>query len=93
MNVFVRIFLYDKGGNPNKTNAKKETALHCVCMEKNFQFYNVQKRRTECLNMVLSWRGVMLQEGQEKVDLGAQDEVIVLFYSHHTSFTAYKLTF
>lgn len=71
-----RIFLYEKGGNPNKTNAKKETALHCVCVEKNFQFYNVQKRRVECMNMVLNWRGATLQEGQlEKVDVGAQDEV------------------
>nr|KAG5714730.1 hypothetical protein BaRGS_000218 [Batillaria attramentaria] len=75
MKTLLRIFLYDKGGNPNKTNAKKETALHCVCMEKNAQYYNVQKRRVECLNMVLSWRGATLQEGQvEKVDLGAVDE-------------------
>ena len=75
-----RIFLYDKGGNPNKTNAKKETALHCVCVEKNSQFYNVQKRRVECLNMILNWRGATLHEGQvEKIDVGAADEVCVHF--------------
>lgn len=75
MKTLLRIFLYDKGGNPNKTNAKKETALHCVCMERNSQYYNVQKRRVECLNMVLNWRGATLQEGQvERIELGALDE-------------------
>ncbi|XP_076461303.1 ankyrin repeat and IBR domain-containing protein 1-like [Babylonia areolata] len=75
MKTLLRIFLYDKGGNPNKTNAKKETALHCVCMERNAQYYNVQRRRVECLNMVLNWRGAMLQEEQvERIKLGALDE-------------------
>ena len=84
-----RIFLYDKGGNPNKTNAKKETALHCVCVEKNSQFYNVQKRRVECLNMILNWRGATLHEGQvEKIDVGAADEVCM-----HFVLTSFLLSF
>ncbi|XP_064598005.1 ankyrin repeat and IBR domain-containing protein 1-like [Liolophura sinensis] len=75
MKSLLRIFLHDHGGNPNKTNNKRETALHCVCMEKNSEFYSVKKRRAECLTLILQWRGTTLQDGEvEKVDLGAQDE-------------------
>ncbi|XP_060599500.1 ankyrin repeat and IBR domain-containing protein 1-like [Ruditapes philippinarum] len=75
MKSLLRIFLFEHGGNPNKTNGKKETALHCVCMEKNPQFYPVQRRRLECLNMMLQWRGAELKDGEiEKVDLAAVDE-------------------
>ncbi|XP_041374912.1 ankyrin repeat and IBR domain-containing protein 1-like isoform X2 [Gigantopelta aegis] len=75
MRSLLRIFLYEKGGNPNKTNAKKETCLHCVCMEKNARFYNVRQRRADCLLMVLKWRGATLQEGEiEKINLNCQDE-------------------
>lgn len=71
-----RIFLFEHCGNPNKTNGKKETALHCVCMEKNPQYYPVQRRRLECLNMMLQWRGAELKDGEiERVDLAAVDEV------------------
>ena len=72
---FFRIFL-EHGGNPNKTNGRKETSLHCVCMEKNQQFY-VRQRRADSLLLILKWRGATLQEGEtEKVDLAAQDEVL-----------------
>ncbi|XP_059164030.1 ankyrin repeat and IBR domain-containing protein 1-like [Physella acuta] len=69
------IFLTTKGGNPNKTNARKETCLHCVCMEANAQSPHVCKRRAECLTHLLKWRGATLAEGQvEKINLAAQDE-------------------
>ncbi|XP_045177754.2 ankyrin repeat and IBR domain-containing protein 1-like [Mercenaria mercenaria] len=75
MKSLLRIFLFEHCGNPNKTNGKKETALHCVCMEKNPQYYPVQRRRLECLNMMLQWRGAELKDGEiEKVDLAAVDE-------------------
>lgn len=75
---FLRIFLHDHSGNPNKTNGKKETSLICVCMEKpeNAQFYPVQRKRLDCLMILLKWRGSETEEGdREKVDLGSQDEV------------------
>ncbi|KAL4216921.1 Ankyrin repeat and IBR domain-containing protein 1 [Mactra antiquata] len=75
MKSLLRIFLFEHRGNPNKTNGKKETALHCACMEKNPQFYSVQRRRLECLNMMLQWRGAELKDGEiERVDLAAVDE-------------------
>lgn len=74
--LLFRIFLFSKGGNPKKTNARKETCLHCVCMETNAQSVHVDKRRADCLSYLLKWRGATLAEGQiEKVDLAAQDEV------------------
>lgn len=75
---FRRIFLHDHSGNPNKTNGKKETSLICVCMEKpeNAQFYPVQRKRLDCLMILLKWRGSETEGGdKEKVDLGSQDEV------------------
>lgn len=75
MQTLLGIFLFSKGGNPNKTNSRKETALHCVCMENNSQSLFVCNRRAMCLNYLLKWRGAKLEEGQvEKVDLAAQDE-------------------
>jgi ankyrin repeat/IBR domain-containing protein 1 len=48
-------------------------------MEKNPQFYPVQRRRLECLNMMLQWRGAELKDGEiEKVDLAAVDEVCLI---------------
>ena len=71
-----RIFLNEHAGNPNKTNGRKETALHCVCMEKSPQYYPVQRRRVECLSLMLQWRGAELKDGEiEHVDLAAKDEV------------------
>ncbi|BFZ21952.1 hypothetical protein BsWGS_24991 [Bradybaena similaris] len=75
MQTLLGIFLFSKGGNPKKTNARKETCLHCVCMETNAQSVHVDKRRADCLSYLLKWRGATLAEGQiEKVDLAAQDE-------------------
>lgn len=75
MKSLLRIFLNEHGGNPNKTNGRKETALHCVCMEKSPQFYPVQRRRMECLSMMLQWRGAELKDGEiERVDLASVDE-------------------
>lgn len=70
--------MHDHSGNPNKTNGKKETSLICVCMEKPeiAQFYPVQRKRLDCLMILLKWRGSETEEGnKEKVDLGSQDEV------------------
>ncbi|KAL3854879.1 hypothetical protein ACJMK2_014115 [Sinanodonta woodiana] len=75
MKSLIRIFLHEHGGNPNKTNAHKETSVHCVCMEKNYQYYPVQRRRYECLSLFLHWRGTILKDGdEEKVDIAAADE-------------------
>lgn len=77
MKSLLRIFLHDHSGNPNKTNGKKETSLICVCMEKpeNAQFYPVQRKRLDCLMILLKWRGSETEGGdKEKVDLGSQDE-------------------
>ncbi|KAL5005870.1 hypothetical protein ScPMuIL_017028 [Solemya velum] len=75
MKSLLRIFLVDHGGNPNKTNSHKETCLHTVCIEKNSQYYPVQRRRLNCLELVLKWRGATLRDREvEKVDISAQDE-------------------
>ncbi|XP_029650318.1 ankyrin repeat and IBR domain-containing protein 1 isoform X2 [Octopus sinensis] len=75
MRTLLRIFLHNHHGNPNKTNSRKETALHYVCQERNSQYYTVRQRRCDCLNLILQWRGATLKDGQtEKVDLAAQDE-------------------
>lgn len=88
--LLFRIFLFSKGGNPKKTNARKETCLHCVCMETNAQSVHVDKRRADCLSYLLKWRGATLAEGQlEKVDLAAQDEVrFELFLNFHSLFVS-----
>ncbi|XP_060081495.1 ankyrin repeat and IBR domain-containing protein 1-like [Ylistrum balloti] len=77
MKSLLRIFLRELGGNPNKTNGHKETCLHCVSMEKpcHAQCYPVLRKRAECLQMLLNWRGATLKDGEvEKIDLAAQDE-------------------
>ncbi|XP_033731278.1 ankyrin repeat and IBR domain-containing protein 1-like, partial [Pecten maximus] len=77
MKSLLRIFLRELGGNPNKTNGRKETCLHCVSMEKpcHAQCYPVLRKRAECLQMLLNWRGATLKDGEvEKIDLAAQDE-------------------
>lgn len=78
-----RIFLHDHSGNPNKTNGKKETSLICVCMEKpeNAQFYPVQRKRLDCLMILLKWRGPETEDGErERVNLDSQDEVCIREY-------------
>ncbi|OWF51295.1 ankyrin repeat and IBR domain-containing protein 1-like [Mizuhopecten yessoensis] len=77
MKSLLRIFLRELGGNPNKTNGHKETCLHCVAMEKpcHSNCYPVLRRRADCLQMLLNWRGATLKDGEvEKIDLSAQDE-------------------
>ena len=75
--VYCRIFLKEYHGNPNKKNIHNESSLHCVC-QLPVQSTNLvlQQKRAECLNLILQWRGPALGDGEEeKVDLGAQDEV------------------
>ncbi|XP_074650800.1 ankyrin repeat and IBR domain-containing protein 1-like isoform X2 [Tubulanus polymorphus] len=80
MKSLLRIFLYELGGNPNKKNARNESALHCVCMVSNHRPYTalsftILQRRLECLTLILQWRGAVLKDGElEKVDIAAQDE-------------------
>ncbi|CAG2230784.1 ANKIB1 [Mytilus edulis] len=77
MKSLLRIFLSEHNGNPNKTNGMKQTCLHCVCMEKaeHSLVYPVMKKRSECLAMLLKWRGARLEDNEtERVNLGAQDE-------------------
>ena len=88
-----RIFLHDHNGNPNKTNGRKETCLHCVCMEKptHAQFYPVQRKRLDCLLILLKWKGAKHDGEQEKVDMTSQDEVnlyvfgvlVSIFYTYN----------
>ena len=87
-----RIFLHDHSGNPNKTNGKKETSLICVCMEKpdNAQFYPVQRKRSDCLMILLKWRGPETEDGErERVNLDSQDEVCIREY-HRECFPSFS---
>ena len=72
-----RIFLYELGGNPNKKNARNETALHSVCLTSvSCRTYALQQRRLECLMLILQWRGPKLANGEyERVQLDTCDEV------------------
>ncbi|ELU11727.1 hypothetical protein CAPTEDRAFT_112704 [Capitella teleta] len=75
MKSLLRIFLFELGGNPNKKNNRNETALHGICIFPQCNNFVLQQRRSECLALILQWRGATLQDGEvEKVDLGAQDE-------------------
>jgi hypothetical protein len=67
-----------------------------VCIFPQTNNFVVQQRRSECLALILQWRGATLQDGEvEKVDLGAQDEVTLqtlIFQLYHTpsSFFIYR---
>ncbi|XP_022102326.1 ankyrin repeat and IBR domain-containing protein 1-like isoform X2 [Acanthaster planci] len=83
----ILIFMQRHSGNPNKRNSDNQTALHCICMEEQIrppstysysQYYYSQppeKKRLECLRLVLSWRGITMGEGErEQIQIDAEDE-------------------
>ncbi|KAL1501925.1 hypothetical protein ABEB36_007156 [Hypothenemus hampei] len=75
MKHLLRAFLNDLGGNPNKKNGLNETVLHVTCQIVTNNSYGAQERRAACVQLLLHWRGALLQNGgREKIDLTAQDK-------------------
>lgn len=79
-----RTFLNDLGGNPNKKNGSNESVLHSACTLGAHKTFSAQERRAACVTLLLQWRGVELNKGdqREKVDLSAQDNVSFCFILH-----------
>ncbi|KAG8200864.1 hypothetical protein JTE90_015769 [Oedothorax gibbosus] len=73
MKPLLRIFLTELKGNPNKKNAKGETALHLVCQGDLTRNIVNQERRSCCVYQILQWRGSS-KEGEIKVELDAVDD-------------------
>ncbi|XP_072364797.1 ankyrin repeat and IBR domain-containing protein 1-like [Scyliorhinus torazame] len=86
MSKLLRIFLYNKDGNPNKQNVHNETALHLLCMGPHIMLpeATLQPRlarpneddgkRAECLQLILKWKGARLDQGEfEKAENNATD--------------------
>lgn len=73
----VRIFLADLYGNPNKQNAKNETALHLACKLPLNTPPSSQDRRLACVQLILQWKGVFDASigNTEIANLQAQDAV------------------
>lgn len=82
----LRAFLLNKDGNPNKRNVHNETSLHLLCMGPQIMSsegallsrivrpYEDERRRTECLQVILSWTGAKLDHGEyERADINATD--------------------
>uniref|UniRef100_A0A1A8RHN2 Ankyrin repeat and IBR domain-containing protein 1 n=1 Tax=Nothobranchius rachovii TaxID=451742 RepID=A0A1A8RHN2_9TELE len=82
----LRSFLLSKDGNPNKRNVHNETSLHLLCMGPQIltsegalqprisRPYEDEQRRTECLQIILSWTGAKLDHGEyETADINASD--------------------
>lgn len=83
IHIFVcrRLFLFDRGGNPNKRNARKETSLHCACQLMGEASPDLSARE-ECVNMLIQWRSTKInaENGSQQVNLSAQDKVRVPGY-------------
>ncbi|XP_066909118.1 ankyrin repeat and IBR domain-containing protein 1 [Halyomorpha halys] len=74
MKHLLRMFLTDLSGNPNKKNGHNESVLHCACTLGAHRTYSSQERRASCVQLLLQWRGPLLNNGErEKVDINAQD--------------------
>ncbi|CAG9813540.1 unnamed protein product [Phaedon cochleariae] len=74
MKHLLRTFLNDLGGNPNKKNGLNETVLHAACQLNQTKSFSAQERRAACVQLLLYWKGVALNDGgREKVDLAAQE--------------------
>uniref|UniRef100_A0A3Q2GRB3 Ankyrin repeat and IBR domain-containing protein 1 n=1 Tax=Cyprinodon variegatus TaxID=28743 RepID=A0A3Q2GRB3_CYPVA len=82
----LRLFLLNKDGNPNKRNVHNETSLHLLCMGPQIMTSEGalqprisrpnedEQRRTECLQIILSWTGAKLDRGEyESADINAAD--------------------
>lgn len=81
-----RSFLLSKDGNPNKRNMHNETSLHLLCMGPQIltsegalqpriaRPYEDQRRRAECLQIILAWTGAKLDHGEyESANINATD--------------------
>lgn len=76
MKHLLRTFLNDLGGNPNKRNGLNETVLHTACQLNQTKSFSAQERRAACVQLLLYWKGISLNNGeQERVDIAAQDRV------------------
>ncbi|XP_067862519.1 ankyrin repeat and IBR domain-containing protein 1 isoform X2 [Heptranchias perlo] len=86
MSKLLRIFLFNKDGNPNKRNVHNETALHLLCMGPHIMLPEAalqprlarpnedDGKRAECLQMILKWKGARLDQGEfEKAENNATD--------------------
>ncbi|TTF41805.1 Ankyrin repeat and IBR domain-containing protein 1 [Bagarius yarrelli] len=86
MTRILRSFLFSKDGNPNKRNVHNETALHVLCMGPHILLaegtlqprlarpYEDERRRADCLQMILKWTGAKLDLGEyENADVNASD--------------------
>ncbi|XP_060680901.1 ankyrin repeat and IBR domain-containing protein 1 isoform X1 [Hemiscyllium ocellatum] len=86
MSKLLRIFLYNKDGNPNKRNVHNETALHLLCMGPHIMLPETalqprltrpnedDGKRAECLQLILKWKGARLDQGEfEKAESNATD--------------------
>ncbi|XP_032868313.1 ankyrin repeat and IBR domain-containing protein 1 isoform X7 [Amblyraja radiata] len=86
MSKLLRIFLFNKDGNPNKRNIHNETALHLLCMGPHIMLpeaalqprlarpYEDDDKRAECLHLILRWKGAKLDKSEfEKAENNAID--------------------
>ncbi|XP_067868404.1 ankyrin repeat and IBR domain-containing protein 1 isoform X3 [Heterodontus francisci] len=86
MSKLLRIFLFNKDGNPNKRNVHNETALHLLCMGPHIMLPEAalqprlarpnedDGKRAECLQLILKWKGARLDQGEfEKAESNATD--------------------
>uniref|UniRef100_UPI00398F8C30 ankyrin repeat and IBR domain-containing protein 1 isoform X3 n=1 Tax=Pristiophorus japonicus TaxID=55135 RepID=UPI00398F8C30 len=86
MSKLLRIFLFNKDGNPNKRNVHNETALHLLCMGPHIMLPEAalqprlarpnedDGKRAECLQLILKWKGARLDQGEfEKAESNAID--------------------
>ncbi|KZS01572.1 Ankyrin repeat and ibr domain containing, partial [Daphnia magna] len=86
MKHLLRIFLTDLHGNPNKRNARNETALHLACKLALNAPPSAQERRLACVQLILQWKGGFSSAlgGIEQADLKAQETVELQFLSGNT---------
>ena len=79
MKSLMRDFLL-RGGNPNKSNAKGQTALHVLMTVSTGIFQVVDQRRLDCLYLLLKWNGRAASDGiAERLKIDALDEVLIVF--------------
>lgn len=67
----------DLHGNPNKKNARNETALHLACKLSPHAPPSAQDRRLACVQLILQWKGGPESSSGtvEHADLKSQDIV------------------
>jgi hypothetical protein len=82
-------------GNPNKRNARNETALHLVCKLSLNAPPSAQDRRLACVHLILQWKGGfnVVSGNIEQADLKAQDMVNSFVFSVCVLVSKYFITF